>query len=211
MKKAAPLAGTIQALREALAPSIQEAKSREAFIAGSTSQARHGQSGPVSRSSSVPSKPSVPSRPGNSQFGALGPSSQSVPTPSQSSGTTRLMQPSRLLTQPMRPTQPLPPTQASRPMGGASQPVSRPSGASQLTGPGNSARQLDLEPAEAAAFEQALSRFIGPMAKMLIRKETARCTSFKEFVTAVAANVDRADQREEFLLALRRALPKRQF
>ena len=89
--------------------------------------------------------------------------------------------------------------------------MSRPSGASQLAGGGNTARQLDLEPAEAAAVEQALSRFIGPMAKMLIRKETARCTSVKEFVAAVAGNVDRPDQREEFLLALRRALPKRQF
>jgi hypothetical protein len=47
------------------------------------------------------------------------------------------------------------------------------------------------------------------MARVLIRKEIGRASSFKEFIEAVAANVDRPDQRELFRSALKRALPRR--
>ena len=105
------------------------------------------------------------------------------------------------MSQPM--SQPL-----SRPMSQPlSQPMSRPSAPSRSNPTG---RQLEIAPEEMAVVEQALSKFIGPMAKMLIRKETGRAGSFKDFVDAVAGNIDQPQQREQFLQALKRALPRRQ-
>jgi hypothetical protein len=156
VKKAAPLAASAQALREALAPSIQEAKARDAFIAGVTSQS-HPQSQPISgrRGMTKPLGPSVP----------LGPT-----TP-------------RAVTQPSGPT-----TNASRI---APHP------------------KLDLEADEATAIEQHLSKFIGPMAKMLVRKEASRHPDFKQFLGAVAGNIDQPALRDQFLAAVKRSLPRR--
>jgi len=171
VRKAQPLAATIQALREALAPSIQEPKAREAFILGTHSHPGHSQ--PV-KSPSGSSK--VASGRSSSQFGAQGPSSGSMPISSRVSAK--------------------------------SQPYSQPS--IQPSRGGASARHLEIAPDELTVIEQTLSKFIGPMAKMLIRKETARTGTFKEFVEAVAGNIDHAQQRELFLQALKRALPRRQ-
>lgn len=157
VRKAQPLAPTIQALREALAPSIQEPKAREAFLVGTQSHPSHSQ--PVGKSSI---KPSTSGRT-SSQFGALGPSANSVPM-------------------------------SSRPFA-KSQPSSRP---------------LEVGAEELTIIEQTLSKFIGPMAKMLIRKETGRAGTFKDFIEAIAGNVDHPKQRELFLQALKRALPRRQ-
>jgi serine/threonine protein kinase len=139
VRKAAKIAATVQALRDALAPSIQEPRSREAFIAGTNTAS------PSSR---------------------RGPPSGSIPL-SRPSGTTT--GPSRLAPHP----------------------------------------QLELEADELAAIEQHLSRCIGPMAKMLVRKEAARHAVFKDFMAGVAGNIDRAEQRDRFLQAVRRALPRR--
>jgi serine/threonine protein kinase len=180
--KAAPLAPTIHALRTALAPTIQEAKAREAFINGSTSH-RPGQSQPVSKPPASTSKPSGPSHGGSSsQFGALGPSSQSMPN------SSRVM----------------PPSQPSA----RSQPMSQPMSPSSRTGA--SARPIaDVPAEEVTIIEQTLSKFIGPMAKMLVRKEMARRGTFKELINAVADNIDQPAQRELFIQALKRALPRR--
>jgi serine/threonine protein kinase len=179
VRKAQPLAASIQALREALAPSIQEPKAREAFLAGTTShtQSGHPNSRPpgASRPLGSASRPPVSSRTTTSQFGALGPSSQSAPLSPRSG----------------------PPSQAR------SQPLSQPSR------PG-SGRVIEISPDELAIVEQTLSKFIGPMAKVLVRKETSRRGSFKEFVEAIAGNIDQASQRSEFVQALKRALPRRQ-
>lgn len=145
VRKAAPRAGTVQQLREALAPSIQEPKARDSFVTGG-----HGVSHP-------------PSQPVSSR---RGPASGSMPLSKPSSTT-----------------------------GGYSKLAPNP--------------KLELEPQEFAVVEQHLSRLIGPMAKMIARKEAARQTSFKEFVAAVAATVDNAGQREQFVQAIRRALPAR--
>ncbi len=48
------------------------------------------------------------------------------------------------------------------------------------------------------------------MARMLVRKETGRTASFKEFVKAVALNIDQPDQRDQFMQALKRSLHPRQ-
>jgi serine/threonine protein kinase len=103
--------------------------------------------------------------------------------------------------------------QTSRPMP-LSQPLSQP--VSRLepsrlepSVPQHSTRQVDIAPEDMAIIEHTLSKFIGPMAKMLIRREVAHSATFKEFVTAVAGNIDHPQQREVFLQALKRALPNR--
>jgi serine/threonine protein kinase len=166
VRKAQPLAASVQALREALAPSVPDAKARESFIAGIPAHSPAGHSHPVSRP-----------RPG----------------PGASSRTP---QP---LSQPQPASQPMPLSQAL-----SQSPVSSRSGPS-------STRQLDIPPDELVIVEHTLSKFIGPMARMLVRREIGRCSSFKEFVAAVAANVDHPQQREVFLQALKRGLPRRPF
>jgi len=163
VRKAQPLAPTIQALREALAPSIQEPKAREAFLAGHHGHPSHSQ--PIGKSAPSTSKITTSGRV-NSQFGALGPSANSIPMP------------------------------MSARVSGKSQPYSQ--------------RPVETTPEELTVIEQTLSKFIGPMARMLVRKETGRAGSFKDFVDAIAGNIDHPQQRELFLQALKRALPRRQ-
>ncbi|MEO5672894.1 MAG: protein kinase [Ramlibacter sp.] len=186
VQKATPLAGgSIQALRNALAPSIPEVKARDAFIAGGTS---HGHSGshPLSRPGSN-SKPPAPSRTTPSQFGALGPSSKSMPVPTRPA-----------------PSQPMPRSAASQPMPrtSASQPMSQTTRSTLAQG------GLEIPADELTVIEQALSKFIGPMARMLIRKEQGRRSNFKDFLDAIADNIDQPSQREQFLQVLKRALPR---
>jgi hypothetical protein len=88
-------------------------------------------------------------------------------------------------------------------------PLSQPLRAGSRSGP-SSTRQVDIPPDELAIVEHTLSKFIGPMARMLVRKEIDRCNTFKEFVGAVAATIDHPQQREVFLQALKRGLPRRQ-
>jgi phytoene/squalene synthetase len=89
----------------------------------------------------------------------------------------------------------------------------RPSGQSQsysqTSRSSPSTRSLEVAAEELAIIEQALSKFIGPMARMLIRKEMGRAGTFKDFVEAVAGNVDHPQQRKLFLQTLRHALPRR--
>jgi hypothetical protein len=87
-------------------------------------------------------------------------------------------------------------------------PLSRPSSPSSYSKLAPNPK-LELEPEEFAVIEQNLSRYIGPMAKMLARKEASRQTVFKTFVEAVAGNIDNLEQRDEFVHAVRRALPRR--
>ncbi|GAB2578801.1 hypothetical protein GCM10027034_06900 [Ramlibacter solisilvae] len=131
VRKAQALAPTTAALRKALAPSIQEPKSREAFSAG-------GHSAPVSQPAS------------------------------------------------------------GRRDSSARTPVAR-----------RSVPRLDATPEEIAAVEQQLSRYIGPMARVLVQREAARSPSFKHFVEAVAGNIDQPAQRELFLRSLKHSLPRR--
>jgi serine/threonine-protein kinase len=160
VKKALPRAPTLAALREALAPSIQEKNGRDAFIAGTTSQGRPD-SQPVSgkRGSSKPP----------SQLTGLAPSIPVVARSTSKSVPFGSVPPSKLAPNPL----------------------------------------LSLEAAEAAAIESALSKYIGPMAKMIVRKEASRTANFKDFVTAIAGNIDQPTQRDQFLAALKRSLVKR--
>ena len=90
--------------------------------------------------------------------------------------------------------------------------LSRPSGPTHRLGSSSATvRQLDLSPDEVTAVEQALSKFIGPMARMLVKREMVRHTNLSEFAAAVAQHVDPPAQREPFQQALKKALPKRSF
>ena len=181
VQKAQPFSNSIQALRNALAPSIPEAKAREAFIAGTTSHG-HPSSHPHGSSSKPPASRTTPS-----QFGALGPASKSQPMPSRPAAS-----------------QPMPRSSASQPMPrtSVSQPMSQTMRSTLAHG------VLELPQEELTAIEQALSKFIGPMAKMLIRKELGRRSTFKDFIEAIADNIDQPQQREAFLQALKRAIPR---
>ena len=163
VRKAVTRSASLNGLREALAPSIQEAKAREAFLSASASQSQ-----PVSRPRSGASNPPFSSsRSPGSQFGATGPGSLSVPMGS-------------------RPAQ-------SVPMGTRPAP----------------AVQFELAADEMALVEQTLSKYIGPMAKMLVRRQLGRSASYQDFVGAIAANIDQPKEREAFLQALKRVLPRR--
>ena len=70
-------------------------------------------------------------------------------------------------------------------------------------------RQLELAEDEIALIEQALSRFIGPMARMLVRRQAGRNLTFNEFVEAIAGNIDQPQQRAVFVQTVRRALATR--
>ena len=142
IRKARPLARSGRQLREALAPSIQEPKSREHFLAG---------------------EPTQP------------PSSQSMP----------------LLSKPL------------------SAPMSRPRSVTQPRSNTVPRAALEITPEELAALELALAKAIGPMGKMLVKKEAGRARDLKGFVHALAETVDNLAQRDAFLEAAKRALHRR--
>ena len=156
VNQARPLANSMQELREALAPTIQEPKARDMFLSGA----------------STPSHPP----------------SHSHPT-GKGRGTTQ------------------PRTGSSPP----SQPASRTSALSQPHSTKATTQPSSLPADELAAMEQTLSQFIGPMARIVVKKEAGKTSNFKELVAALASNVDRPDQRDAFLAALHKALPRRQF
>jgi len=171
VRKAQPLAGSLQELREALAPLIPEAQARETFLAGPDSR-RNSTSRPRTTSGAPSGAPTS---------GA--PLSRSVPVNSRSA-----------------------PLEHSSNTG-----LSRHSGPTHRIGGTPSARQMDLTADEIAAVELALSKFIGPMAKMLVKREMGRHSSLTEFAAAVTHHVDPPAQREPFQQALKKALPKRSF
>jgi serine/threonine protein kinase len=73
----------------------------------------------------------------------------------------------------------------------------------------HSTRQVDISPDELIALEHTLGKFIGPMARVLLRKEGATATGFRSLVTALASHIDHPQQREAFLQSVKRSLPNR--
>ena len=67
----------------------------------------------------------------------------------------------------------------------------------------------ELTPEELLALEQALSKFIGPMARIVLKKEVARNAGAKNLVNALTTQLDQQDQRDAFLQAAKKALPRR--
>ncbi len=99
------------------------------------------------------------------------------------------------------PSQPRSTSQPSRP--GATQSVTR---AAPVSGPSG---RIDLGPDELAALELALGKFIGPMARIVVKKEMARSAGVKELLQALTGHIDQVAQRDDFLQAARKALPRR--
>jgi hypothetical protein len=88
-------------------------------------------------------------------------------------------------------------------------PLSQPASSLMTSRPTESVRPLDVSAADMLVIEKGLSQYVGPMAKVLIRKEAARSATYKQLVDAVSQNIDDPEQRKLFLAALRRALPNR--
>jgi class 3 adenylate cyclase len=177
VRKARPLAASIEQLREALAPSIQEPRSREQFLSGQPGHSHppNSQSTPLARSrntgASQPYAPSQPrANPSQPRSGPSGP--RSGPHPASGSP-------------------------------GATQPVTGFTRAAPISG------RLELSPEEHAALEQALGKFIGPMARIVVKKEAGRSNSAKDLVQALSDSIDQVSQREAFLAAAKKALPRR--
>lgn len=83
----------------------------------------------------------------------------------------------------------------SRPRADNSQPVSSRSGpTSNLSSPYCSAEQL-------MQIEKALSQFIGPLARMIVKRELSRHTRLETLLQALAAEIDRPADRARFLAA----------
>lgn len=172
VKKARDVAVTLDQLREALAPSIQEARAREMFLAG-----HHG-----------------PSQPPSSQSMPLSGGSGSRPSVSMPRSSTQPSQPSGLRGEPVSNTR-----------HSQTQTTTGFTRAAPVSG------RLDLSPEEMQAAEQALGRYIGPMARIVLKKEAVRAATLKDLAAALAGNVDKADEREAFMAALHKALPRRTF
>ncbi len=90
-------------------------------------------------------------------------------------------------------------------------PHSQPVSATIASAPNHSGTQraLELSAEELTLVEQALSRSIGPLAKMLVRKESQRHSLYGPFIHALTSHIDHANQRTEFAAAIKRALPNR--
>lgn len=191
VKKASPLAQTVEQLREALAPSIQEPKSREQFLAGHPhhSHPTHSHSTPISR----PSRAGVTEPRGFTQ------------------PRSNLTQPRANLTQPRSVPGPRSaPQPVSQPRSGGQHTQSvtgftRAAPISSRSGPG----PAELTNEEMQALELALGKFIGPMARIVVKKEAGRAGTLKDFIHALGENIDQSGQREAFVQAARKALPRR--
>ncbi|MES2955533.1 MAG: hypothetical protein V4711_08755, partial [Pseudomonadota bacterium] len=96
------------------------------------------------------------------------------------------------------------PDTASRPHTDISQPVSRTQSAS--TSGSNSGRSVPVSSpwftaAQLTHLERALSQVIGPLAKVLVKKQVARHTVLEALREALANEIDHASDREKFLAA----------
>lgn len=185
VRKARVLAQTAEQLRDALAPSIQEPKARELFLSGDHAHpSSHPPSHPPSSHSQSPSSQSIPVSQPRARSGPPSTPARSAPTGGWPGGGNSQPASTRGVTQPASTTLR---SQTTRRAG------------------------LDIPPEELAAIELALSKHIGPMAKMLVKREFNNSPDLKAFVEAIAANIDKADQREAFMETLRRTLHKRSF
>ena len=84
----------------------------------------------------------------------------------------------------------------SRPRSDHSRPLNSRSGPSSTI---ISSPHFDQE--QLAHVEKALSQFIGPLARMIVKREVTRHTSMEALIKALAAEVDRPDDRAKFLAA----------
>ncbi|MFS2036690.1 protein kinase domain-containing protein [Polaromonas sp. CT11-55] len=92
----------------------------------------------------------------------------------------------------------------STPVSGLRQEMSRPSGLSSPSGPSATSTSINVQYFSAelqAQLERMLSLYIGPLAKTLVRKESARHTTLGGLAKALALQIDKPDDRAKFLAA----------
>lgn len=53
--------------------------------------------------------------------------------------------------------------------------------------------------------ERALSQFIGPLSRTLVRREASRQTAWDALLQALAQQIDKPEDRQRFLAAARKA------
>ncbi|SDM35134.1 protein kinase [Polaromonas sp. JS666] len=84
------------------------------------------------------------------------------------------------------------------------QDMSRPSGLSSPSGPSATSTSINVQYFSAelqSQLERMLSLYIGPLAKTLVRKESARHTTLGGLAKALALQIDKPDDRAKFLAA----------
>lgn len=84
------------------------------------------------------------------------------------------------------------------------QDMSRPSGLSSPSGPSAASTSINVQYFSAelqSQLERMLSLYIGPLAKTLVRKESARHTTLGGLAKALALQIDKPDDRAKFLAA----------
>jgi serine/threonine protein kinase len=137
----------------------------------------------------------------------LGPELSGRTVDSQTLGMSWLLGRSRPATQPASdlPGAPTGPSRGATRPAPASMSLPSASEGARVT----STRQLDIAPEDLLVVETALSKLIGPMARMLVRREVPRSRNFQDFLVAVASHVDQPQQRDAFVASIRRALPGR--
>ncbi|MBC7381333.1 MAG: protein kinase [Burkholderiaceae bacterium] len=76
---------------------------------------------------------------------------------------------------------------------------SLPGGDADPSQPVTSQRRQEVTPEHLAQFERALSQHIGPMAKMIVRKEAGRYPGYEDLLKALALHLDKQEERQKFL------------
>jgi serine/threonine protein kinase len=186
VKKALPRTVSAQGLRDLLAVSIPDATARETFL-----KPRHV-------SATVHSAPHGPSGPRTGITGTAGNTSsnlsRSVSMPVSNMSRSDASRLPSLPTGQSRPsTTQFPPSRTS---------VSSPSSLSSPSSPSSTSINVHTFSAELQALlERALSQYIGPLAKTLVRKEAGRQPAFSALVQALAQHIDKADDRARFVAA----------
>ncbi|MES2241545.1 MAG: protein kinase [Pseudomonadota bacterium] len=119
----------------------------------------------------------------------------------------------QLFTQPKsHKTQPVPHPVSRKDWSGTpnpSHPDSRPhtdhsQAVSSRSGPVSALSSPNFSDAQLAQVERALSQFIGPLAKMIVKKELVRHTALETLVQALATEIDRPADRASFLAAMQK-------
>ncbi len=81
----------------------------------------------------------------------------------------------------------------------ASRPVSRLADSQPVSIP-----LQNLTPDQLAQLEKLLSQSIGPMARMIIKKEAARHLSMSALLPALSLHIDRQEDRSRFMAAVQK-------
>ncbi len=108
---------------------------------------------------------------------------------------------------------------ASRSRSEASQPMSRPNDASSHPNSRPISRFGDSQPAsmplqnlsleQLAMLEKVLSQYIGPMARMIIKKEASRHLTLQDLLPALSLHIDKPADRSKYLAFMQKMLASR--